>query len=193
MLFHAQRLSKFVGTALLATGLVACGGSDSTDAVKEAAAVTSESMNQAKEAVSGAGEMAKEAVESAGSAAKGAVEEAGSAAKGAIESAGANAKTAIENAGVAAAGAVAETASTIDLAAGEKTYGRFCFSCHAAGVAGAPKLGATEDWAPRVAKGLDMLVASTIEGIAPGMPARGLCMNCSDDDLRNTVAWMIAQ
>ncbi len=81
----------------------------------------------------------------------------------------------------------------IDLAAGEQTYGRFCFSCHAAGVAGAPKLGNAEDWGPRVAKGLDALLSASIEGIPPGMPARGLCMNCSDDDLRNTIAWMIAQ
>jgi cytochrome c5 len=107
---------------------------------------------------------------------------------------GAAAKVAGANDAPVALVAVSEPASDgPDLAAGEATYGRFCFSCHAAGVAGAPKLGVAEDWAPRIAKGLDLLLASTIEGIPPGMPARGLCMNCSDDDLRNTVAWMIAQ
>jgi len=92
-----------------------------------------------------------------------------------------------------AAGDAPAVAGAPDLAAGEASYGRFCFSCHAAGVAGAPKMGVAEDWAPRAAKGLDSLVASTIEGVPPGMPARGLCMNCSDDDLRNAVAWMLTQ
>ena len=98
-----------------------------------------------------------------------------------------------DNAGAAASAAGDAASAAIDLAAGEANYARFCFSCHAAGVAGAPKLGDADAWGPRVAKGLDALVASTIEGIPPGMPARGLCMNCSDADLRNTVAWMIAQ
>ena len=78
-------------------------------------------------------------------------------------------------------------------AGGEETYKKFCWSCHAAGVAGAPKLGVAEDWGPRIALGLDALVANTIAGVAPGMPARGLCMNCTDDELRDAVAWMIAQ
>ncbi len=80
-----------------------------------------------------------------------------------------------------------------DIAAGEQTYNKFCFSCHAAGVANAPRLGEMEDWRPRVAKGLDLLVQTTIDGIPPAMPARGLCMGCSDEDLRNAVAYMIAQ
>ena len=82
---------------------------------------------------------------------------------------------------------------TVDLAAGEQIYGKYCYSCHAAGIAGAPKVGSAEAWGPRVAKGLDALVASTIQGVAPTMPPRGLCSNCTDADIRNTVAWMIAQ
>lgn len=76
---------------------------------------------------------------------------------------------------------------------GEETYNKLCLSCHASGLSGAPKLGDAEDWAPRKAKGLDALVASTIAGVPPAMPARGLCFDCTDEQLRDTVAWMIEQ
>ena len=76
---------------------------------------------------------------------------------------------------------------------GEETYNKLCLSCHATGLSGAPKLGDAEDWAPRKAKGLDALVASTIAGVPPAMPARGLCFDCTDEQLRDTVAWMIEQ
>jgi len=76
---------------------------------------------------------------------------------------------------------------------GEETYNKLCLSCHASGLSGAPKLGSAEDWAPRVAKGLDALVESTIAGVPPAMPARGLCFDCTDQQLRDTVAWMIEQ
>ena len=72
----------------------------------------------------------------------------------------------------------------VDLAAGEAIYNRSCLSCHAAGVAGAPKLGAAEDWAPRAAKGLDALVQSSLAGVPPAMPAKGLCFDCDEADMR---------
>ncbi len=92
---------------------------------------------------------------------------------------------------------VAEAAPTevavADGPTGEETYNKLCLSCHASGLSGAPKLGNAEDWAPRKAKGLDALVASTIAGVPPAMPARGLCFDCTDEQLRDTVAWMIEQ
>jgi len=74
---------------------------------------------------------------------------------------------------------------------GQLTYQRFCFSCHASGSAGAPRLGDVAAWAPRIAKGDDVLLRSTIEGIPPGMPPRGLCMQCSDEELAATVQFML--
>ncbi|NIP15647.1 MAG: cytochrome c5 family protein [Pseudomonadales bacterium] len=74
---------------------------------------------------------------------------------------------------------------------GEQTYKRFCFSCHAAGIAGAPRTGDARAWAPRLAKGADQLLRTTIEGIPPGMPAMGLCRQCSEDDLRAAIDYMI--
>ncbi len=76
---------------------------------------------------------------------------------------------------------------------GKQTYDRFCTSCHSMGAAGAPKSGDKAAWAPLIAKGIDTLVQSTITGKAPGMPAKGLCMSCSDADLRAAVEYMVEQ
>ncbi|MFU8815048.1 MAG: c-type cytochrome [Pseudomonadales bacterium] len=74
---------------------------------------------------------------------------------------------------------------------GEQIYTRFCFSCHAAGIAGAPRVGDPQAWAPRIARGREALVTATIEGIPPGMPPRGLCARCSDEELELAVDFMI--
>lgn len=75
---------------------------------------------------------------------------------------------------------------------GEAVYQRYCFSCHAAGVAGAPRFGDREIWAPRVAKGMEQLLRSTIEGMPPAMPERGLCFDCSDAELADAIDYMLA-
>lgn len=74
---------------------------------------------------------------------------------------------------------------------GQQVYTRYCFSCHAAGVAGAPQTGNPGSWAGRLDKGRDALVQSTIDGIPPGMPARGLCSSCTDQELAEAVDFMI--
>lgn len=74
---------------------------------------------------------------------------------------------------------------------GEVIYNRFCFSCHAAGIAGAPKAGVPEVWRPRLAKGRAALLQSTIQGIRPGMPAMGLCMQCSEAELAAAIEYML--
>jgi cytochrome c5 len=74
---------------------------------------------------------------------------------------------------------------------GQLTYQRFCFSCHASGAAGAPRMGDVAAWAPRIEKGEEVLIQSTIQGIPPGMPPRGLCMQCSDEELAATVRFML--
>ncbi|MDA1073379.1 MAG: c-type cytochrome [Proteobacteria bacterium] len=79
-----------------------------------------------------------------------------------------------------------------EVAAGEETYNRYCFSCHAAGLAGAPKTGIADMWAPRLAKGREVLLATTIEGIAPGMPPRGLCQECTDAQLNDAIGFMLS-
>ncbi len=43
----------------------------------------------------------------------------------------------------------------------------------------------------RASKGEEVLIQSTIQGIPPGMPPRGLCMQCSDEELAATVRFML--
>ena len=73
----------------------------------------------------------------------------------------------------------------------EGNYNKSCATCHIAGVAGAPKLGDGPAWEPRIAKGMETLYSSVINGLPPAMPAKGMCFSCSDDDLRDLVDYMV--
>lgn len=88
--------------------------------------------------------------------------------------------------------AASEASGEPDLAAGEAIYGRSCVACHAAGVAGAPKLGDQAAWASRIAQGMDALLNSAVNG-KNAMPPRGTCMDCSDADLQSAIAYMVSQ
>lgn len=71
-------------------------------------------------------------------------------------------------------------------------YMASCFACHSTGAAGAPKVGAgnAAAWETRLEKGLDAVVANAIKGVN-AMPAKGLCFDCTDADLRALVEYMI--
>lgn len=75
----------------------------------------------------------------------------------------------------------------------ETTYMASCFACHSTGAAGAPKVGAgnAAEWAPRLEKGMDAVVANSIKGVN-AMPPKGLCFTCTDDDLRAVIEYMVA-
>ena len=45
---------------------------------------------------------------------------------------------------------------------------------------------------PGIAKGIDVLYESTYNGLNGVMPARGTCMDCSDEELQATVDYMVA-
>ena len=75
---------------------------------------------------------------------------------------------------------------------GQKIYQTSCQACHAAGIAGAPKLGDKAAWAPRIAKGNDALLLSVTNGLK-AMPPKGTCMSCSEDELRAAVEYMVGQ
>ena len=70
-------------------------------------------------------------------------------------------------------------------------YTQACQVCHIAGVAGAPKIGDKAAWAPRIAQGVDALVASVIKGKG-AMPPRGASAG-SDAEIRAVVDWMVGQ
>ncbi|HEV6965319.1 MULTISPECIES: c-type cytochrome [Roseateles] len=70
-------------------------------------------------------------------------------------------------------------------------YERSCLLCHGRAGSGAPTTGDAAAWAPRLAKGLDQLVASARDGVG-GMPALGMCADCSEADLRALIVFMSA-
>lgn len=74
----------------------------------------------------------------------------------------------------------------------EATYMASCNACHAAGVANAPKLGDKAAWDARMEKGMDAIMVNVMNGIN-AMPAKGLCMTCSADDLHEIVNYMVAK
>lgn len=71
------------------------------------------------------------------------------------------------------------------------SYQSSCFACHFSGAAGAPKTGDAAAWEPRMAKGMDVLVASVRNGMG-AMPPTGLCASCSDDDYKALIEFMAA-
>lgn len=96
---------------------------------------------------------------------------------------------------VAAAPAPAPTPAPPQNALGEKVYKQTCALCHAAGVAGAPKLKDVEDWGPRLAQGMDTVYAHAIDGFTGQkgmMPPRGGGMSLTDDEVKAAVDYMVA-
>jgi len=73
---------------------------------------------------------------------------------------------------------------------GKATYTQKCAMCHATGAANAPKTGDKAAWAPRTANGIDALVASATKGKG-AMPPKGTCNDCSADDLKAAIEFMI--
>lgn len=88
-----------------------------------------------------------------------------------------------------------ECAASLQVAAagprsGEDVYNSACLACHASGAAGAPKFRLAEDWTARLSAGIDTVYANAINGKG-AMPAKGLCGNCSDDEVKAAVDHMI--
>ena len=68
-------------------------------------------------------------------------------------------------------------------------YNQSCAVCHAAGVAGAPQTGSADQWAPRLEKGMDAMVANATAGIG-AMPPKGMCNDCSAEDFQALIEYM---
>ena len=72
---------------------------------------------------------------------------------------------------------------------GEAVYKAVCATCHAAGVAGAPKFGDSGSWAPRIAEGFDTMVGIAIKGKG-AMPPKGGNPDLDDVEVARAVAYM---
>lgn len=75
--------------------------------------------------------------------------------------------------------------------AGLAIYETYCSGCHTAGAGGAPKYGDVSSWTPILKPGIVNVYAHAIKGIG-GMPAKGTCLSCSDDDIKQAVNYMVA-
>lgn len=74
---------------------------------------------------------------------------------------------------------------------GDQVYNTFCMACHSTGVAGAPMAGDAAAWEPRVAQGMETLTTHAINGFN-GMPAKGTCMDCSDEEIVAAIEHMLS-
>ena len=88
-----------------------------------------------------------------------------------------------------AASAPKTAAAGAGAGAGEALFKQTCSTCHATGVAGAPKFGDKAAWAPRIAQGIPVLVQHAISGKG-AMPPRG-GSSASDAEMKAAVEYMV--
>lgn len=74
---------------------------------------------------------------------------------------------------------------------GPTVYNSICGACHNTGAAGAPKIDAKGDWAPRIATGKDALYASALNGKGAMPPKGGSTL--SDDEIKGAVDYILSK
>ena len=99
--------------------------------------------------------------------------------------------------------AAAPTAATVSepepvaaALSGPQVYNGACLACHGAGIGGAPILGDAGIWAPRIAKGMDVLIDHAVNGFqgsAGYMPAKGGRVDLSDEEVASAVEYMVSE
>lgn len=80
-----------------------------------------------------------------------------------------------------------------DKDAGRKIFKEFCAACHAKEPSidiEAPRIGDKKAWENRHKLGISALLKITING-AGAMPARGGCFECSDEQLREAIDYIL--
>lgn len=68
-------------------------------------------------------------------------------------------------------------------------YERSCRTCHSQQASQAPLAGFVPHWTPRLAQGMPVLLGHVRDGFK-GMPARGYCNDCSDQDYEALIRFM---
>ena len=103
------------------------------------------------------------------------------------------AQTAAAPAPAAKGETTAPAPATKTAASGEELYKAKCIACHATGVAGAPVLGNKEQWAPRIAKGMDVLLDTALNGskVNPAMLPKGGSADLTDAQVKSIVEFMM--
>ncbi len=83
-----------------------------------------------------------------------------------------------------------ELESSSEGRSGELVYNQGCAACHDAGLAGAPLYADDAQWEERVQKGLELLTSNAYNGYN-AMPAKGLCIDCSEEEIKRSVEYML--
>jgi cytochrome c5 len=76
-----------------------------------------------------------------------------------------------------------EAAAELKDVPGEEVYNTTCVACHGSGLAGAPKIGDSAAWGPRIAQGTDTLQSTPLKAIPEKtgtMPAKGGTTSVTD-------------
>ena len=96
--------------------------------------------------------------------------------------------------GFECATAVVAVVEKLDENSPEGIYSSTCKVCHGSDALGAPVLGDADAWAPRIAKGVDALYNSGLNGV-PGtiMVSKGGNSNLTDDQVKSVVDYFIEQ
>lgn len=68
-------------------------------------------------------------------------------------------------------------------------YERSCRTCHSQQASQAPLAGFVPHWTPRLSQGMPVLVGHVRDGFK-GMPARGYCNDCRDQDYEALIGFM---
>lgn len=74
---------------------------------------------------------------------------------------------------------------------GEAIFNQYCTACHTTGLLGAPIKGDVAAWEAKEkeAGGFSKMLSNAINGIK-GMPPKGTCMNCSDEEISIAIEYM---
>ena len=90
----------------------------------------------------------------------------------------------------------AEPEPVATLMTGPQVYNGACIACHSTGVGGAPMVGDKDEWAPRIAQGMDTLHDHAINGFtgsAGVMIAKGGRLDLSDGEIADAVDYMVEE
>lgn len=73
---------------------------------------------------------------------------------------------------------------------GQQVVERVCATCHATGLNGAPKIGDSKAWAPRIHQGLSSLTKSALDGVRK-MPPHGGSLGLTDLEITRAITYMV--
>ena len=148
-------------------------------------------VDKVKEKASGAMDAAKEAATDAMASGKGLEETAVESAGAAVDSVKEMSSTAVDK-----TSAMVDSVGGDDGNKGETIYKKHCVACHGTGVAGSPKLGDKTAWSTRLTQGNEVMSQHAIKGYKGEtgyMPPKGGFMALSDEEISQTVMYMVSQ